>query len=945
MDASRRALSILSLALVLTGAGSAQQITSLNATSLTKSGRLVVTGSGFGTNGDQGILMIGGNQAIVTTWTDTAVVGYIPESAIVGSNTVKVIAEGISSNTVNVNVTNRPVLSGRVKWTFEADDPYMMARPKTAPDGTVYCLGIYGNLYALTPEGGLKWVRPGNGGSAISVGADGTVYAGGGWINAWDPFGNLKWSAPTYGGTMVGPNVGPDGNIYGASNSWYDAGALGAYVLSPQGKLIASYPGFQQRAGNYAREVEFGSGQWYFCNQATGFTQPIPYGIYAFGLGGTTKKWNGPDGGEQVAVGPDGTITVNQGTPNNLNNFNPDGSIKWQISLNTFGANIPGPISRGTDGTVYFSTGQGKAFAVTAAGQIKWSSGFIWAGSVTPTPGTGPVLMGAQPDWSLPAYIYAYTQAGQFAWSVQLPTQAGSHMAVYTRFGFSPDASTAYVGTTGNNYVPNPSCLLYALNTGASNSTATLNGLSFNPSTVKGGQSSTGTVTLSSAAPKGGASVTLSDNTSAITTPASVLVPEGQNSATFTLSTTTVTLPQTAQVTATYGGKIINTPFYIEVATVAPELSGFAIDPLSVMGGNNLVGTVSLSGPSSTDAVVTLSDNTTYLTTPASVVVPAGSTQASFTITSGYVTTLNTRTVTAAYNGVSKAVNVTLTPTSQVSSVGLAPATVSGGSSSTGTVTLNGPAPVGGLTISLASSSPSAVVPSSVKVMAGATSANFNIQTSAVASLTSATITASKLGVSKTGLLTIQPASGFNLTMAPSTVMGGSKTIGTVNLGSTSAVSRTVTLTDNSSYLTTPASVVVPAGASSATFTVGTAYVTSTATRTVTATFGGTSKSASVTITPTSQVTSLVISPTTVKGGVGAVGTVTLNAPAPDTGLTLLLTSSNSAAVVPSSVKVPAGATSATFSISTKVVASNTSATITAGKLGINKSAVLTVTP
>jgi len=67
-----------------------------------------------------------------------------------------------------------------------------------------------------------------------------------------------------------------------------------------------------------------------------------------------------------------------------------------------------------------------------------------------------------------------------------------------------------------------------------------------------------------------------------------------------------------------------------------------------------------------------------------------------------------------------------------LSSVALNPTSVPGGSSSTGTVTLSGPAPSYGVPVDLSSSASAATVPASVTVAGGASSANFTVNTSAV---------------------------------------------------------------------------------------------------------------------------------------------------------------------------------------------------------------------
>lgn len=91
-------------------------------------------------------------------------------------------------------------------------------------------------------------------------------------------------------------------------------------------------------------------------------------------------------------------------------------------------------------------------------------------------------------------------------------------------------------------------------------------------------------------------------------------------------------------------------------------------------------------------------------------------------------------------------------------------------------------------------------------------------------------------------------------------------------------------------------------------------------------------------------VQSLVLSSSSVAGGTGVTGTVTLTAPASTGGAVVTLASNSAAAATPSTVTVPAGATSATFNITTSAVTSNTNATITATYAGTSASAALTVT-
>jgi uncharacterized repeat protein (TIGR03803 family) len=86
----------------------------------------------------------------------------------------------------------------------------------------------------------------------------------------------------------------------------------------------------------------------------------------------------------------------------------------------------------------------------------------------------------------------------------------------------------------------------------------------------------------------------------------------------------------------------------------------------------------------------------------------------------------------------------------------LAPSGVVGGHSSTGTVTLGGPAPSGGAVVALSSSSASvASVPAAVTVPGGATSASFVVSTKPVKRTKTTTITASYNSSSVSATLTV----------------------------------------------------------------------------------------------------------------------------------------------------------------------------------------------
>jgi uncharacterized repeat protein (TIGR03803 family) len=190
-----------------------------------------------------------------------------------------------------------------------------------------------------------------------------------------------------------------------------------------------------------------------------------------------------------------------------------------------------------------------------------------------------------------------------------------------------------------------------------------------------------------------------------------------------------------------------------------------------------------------------------------------------------------------------------------LSSVTLNPTQVTGGLSSTGTVTLTGPAPAAGAVVSLGSNNGKAVVPVTVIVSAGSSSATFPVTTTSVITTTTATITGNYGGQTRSATLTILPPASVklaSLTLNPTVVHGGWRSVGTVRLTAAAPAGGAVVKLGSSapSVAFVPASVTVPAGVSSATFYVRTSTVGSTRSVTISAAYGGVTKGAVLTVTP-----------------------------------------------------------------------------------------------
>jgi len=305
---------------------------------------------------------------------------------------------------------------------------------------------------------------------------------------------------------------------------------------------------------------------------------------------------------------------------------------------------------------------------------------------------------------------------------------------------------------------PNPAVLDFELSSAAAAS-VTLSSVSLNPASVTGGNSSTGTVTLSGAAPSGGAVVTLSSSNDAARVPSSVTLSTGTSSATFPVNTSAVTSSTPVTISASYGGvtqtgsltvtaapnyTLSASPTSLSITQGSGGTATVTVTPL-----NGFSGSVSLSVsglPSGVSASFSPNPATTTstMTLAASNAATVGTVTATITGTSGTLTRTTTITLT-----------VTPPPLPTVSSLTLSPTGVIGGTSSTGTVTLSGPAPAGGAQVALSSNNSAASVPSNVIVPAGATSATFRVNTSIVLFSTTATISASYNSTSRTATLAL----------------------------------------------------------------------------------------------------------------------------------------------------------------------------------------------
>jgi hypothetical protein len=369
--------------------------------------------------------------------------------------------------------------------------------------------------------------------------------------------------------------------------------------------------------------------------------------------------------------------------------------------------------------------------------------------------------------------------------------------------------------------------------------------VSVSPTSVIGGSSFTATVTLTSPAPSGGVSVDLSANSVLVNLPTTVTIAAGKTSGSVTGTTSAVTSSTTVTIHADYGGVDVQTTL-----TVAPStLHSITVNPATVPGGQSSTATITLAQPApSGGVVVTLKSNTSVATLPQSITIGTGQSTGTATITTTSVTNSTVATITATANGSSVSTSLTIDPPTV--SVSISPNSVTGGTSATATVTLSGPAPTGGAKVTLSSNSKAASITSSVNISAGQTSTTTTVTTVPVSSTTTATISATYQGITSTTTITVNPPALASLSLNPSTVSGGGKVTGTITLTGPAAASITVSLSSAVSEASVPASVLIPAGSSSATFTITTKKPASGSdSGNITATLAGASVTAKLTVT------------------------------------------------------------------------------------------------
>jgi|GEM_PF-3668479 len=675
-----------------------------------------------------------------------------------------------------------------------------------------------------------------------------------GFLYALDPSGNIRWTYP------------PENFSFAEDPMWGGA-AIGTngliYTGSNEGAL-------------YALNASNGSLVWKYQTRSAIDTSPsvgLNGTVYTassdgvlYALNGTTGRlaWtraiaNGPCQLTTPAIGNDYLIYVGTATGWIYAVSPKDGSVVWRYLADSA---VVVPPTVGTDGTVYVATNGGYVYAIDADKGIPF-----WVSLA----GVSPMGMCLHSS----GVLYVNCSYGLYALSAARGTQAWSSFFV-SKSGITVSADGTVFGALLHSAGNLEFSYLQGFNGGTGQPIYYYNGNleCLGPPAL----GLDGTLYVSSYEQSGNSVYTLSTGG---TTPA-------------------VTLDLSSDTTG-YGPNKV----YGRVTLPSPAGRSGASVALTVTGGGSSV------------------------TAPSAVKVPAGESTAMFPVTVSETPPSGGKLVClieATLGGYSSFQRLEVLPAisldfQNVNQVGPVVNSISGDVVN-GIVTLKTPAPAGGQTVTLHSNQPnSGLPPTKIAIAAGQTRGFFQIpvKTGDSSVVETVTASASSLGTAEAAIQ-IYPTPVLNsLTVTPTPFQAGTSFVGTI-LFSPSVGPRPVqvTLASEGEGITIPSTITMPPGASSAKFSGSFAQSLSESSARITATYNSIGKYAIGSVAPSPFLLSL--SSTTLKLRSGdIVGTiqVTPSTQARTVDLSVNVSQSRNLTIkLPSSVTIPARASTVTFDIS-----------------------------
>ena len=252
--------------------------------------------------------------------------------------------------------------NGTLKWKYKTD-MWIWSAPAIADDGTIYVGSWDCGLYAIYPNGTLKWRFSAGAvlSSSPAIGNDGTIYFGNAdrRIFAVNPNGTEKWHYDTGADIWGDPAIGEDGTIY--IGSWDN----NFYALYPNGTLRWQFPTGNHIKGppSIADDGTIYIGSW----------DDYLYALYPNG----TMKWRhqvGKGTESNPSIGLDGTIYVGG---DYLYAIYPNGTRKWTFDFGSHAHSFKSSPAIDSNGIIYIGTNfnalnGGELVSVNPDGTLRW---------------------------------------------------------------------------------------------------------------------------------------------------------------------------------------------------------------------------------------------------------------------------------------------------------------------------------------------------------------------------------------------------------------------------------------------------------------------------------------------------------------------------------------------------------------------------------------------
>ncbi len=267
--------------------------------------------------------------------------------------------------------------SEAVGW--QAPNPFTGFTPAIAADGTIYACGRF-SLYALDPNGKTKWKydfpqvdnttssgggQPmGNHRSAPTIAKDGTIYVNTaigsygqtevkGGLFAITPDGNLRWRTYGFGGYAT-PVIDKNGTIYSAVGCYWVSGATDAADVAKECRLLAINPD--------------GTLKWSVVTQLWIQSSPSIGADGTLYMGTTHHPLDIP--AWFYAITPEGQIKWKYDTYNDVKDL-PPAQINPPDIYNSPAVD--------SNGIIYFGNEIGLLYAMSPDGRVEWMDNDIWS--------------------------------------------------------------------------------------------------------------------------------------------------------------------------------------------------------------------------------------------------------------------------------------------------------------------------------------------------------------------------------------------------------------------------------------------------------------------------------------------------------------------------------------------------------------------------------------